>query len=388
MQKGSKMQTVRLFDTDQYTDSFEAKVLLCEKTDTGYKILLDKTAFFPEAGGQPCDTGVLDDIPVSFVKEENGKIYHYVEKPLCEGSTVKGKIDFDRRFCFMQNHSGEHIVSGIVHRKYGFNNVGFHLNEKFVTLDFDGILSREQLDEIEDEANKAVFENHPIRAYYPSKEEAKTVSYRSKKEVEGALRLVEIEGVDICACCAPHVSSTGEIGIIKLLDISRMRGGIRIVLKCGKYALSDYRNKYKNISNISDMLSAKQEESADAVHNLLSKYDDIKRDLSEQNRRMIEGLVKSSAPSQRFFFVKNFEMKELQIFSDSLHKTHGGIKAVFSGESGNYNFAICGEEEETEKILSAFRAAFSVRGGGRNGMVQGTVKADINAVKDFFEKEE
>lgn len=381
------MPTVKLYDADSHQKEFEATVISSEKCGELYRVLLDKTAFFPEAGGQPCDTGTIDGAAVKDVKEEGENIVHFTDSPLQIGKTVTGLIDFERRFLFMQNHSGEHIVSGIVHKKYGYDNVGFHLNEQFVTLDFNGVLTREQLDEIEDEANAAVFKNLPVRAYYPTEKELLSLDYRSKKEIEGAVRLVEIEGIDLCACCAPHVSFTGEIGLIKLLDISRMRGGTRIVLKCGGYALCDYRVKFSNILKISDLLSAKQEETADAVENLLVKSDDIKRKNSELKRSLAEGIIKAAKPDEIFFFEEDFDMKELQILADGLHKTYGGNKAVISGTEEKISFVLCGEENEISELFNSFKQSFAVRGGGRSGMFQGTVEASPEALKQFFKKE-
>lgn len=378
------MQTIKLYDTDSHLKEFTATVLSCEKTGEIYKTVLDKTAFFPEGGGQPSDTGYLNGVRVSEVKEENGEIYHFSAEGFKKGEKVNGKIDFERRFSFMQNHSGEHIVSGIVNRKYGFDNVGFHLNEHFCTLDFNGELTAEQLNEIENEANEIIYENRRIRAYYPTKEELKNINYRSKKEIEGDTRIVEIEGVDICACCAPHVKKTGEIGIIKLLEKSKMRGGIRIVLKCGRYALNDFKQCFLNTSKISESLSVKRENTAAAVENLLKKQDNIKQKTNELTRRFIEASVKTSSPDKNLFYEKDFDMRELQIFADGLHKAHSGVKAVFAGNGENLNFAACGDEQELNLFFARLKENFSVRGGGRNGMISGSINAEFSDLEKII----
>ncbi|MBR0466622.1 MAG: alanyl-tRNA editing protein [Clostridia bacterium] len=376
------MKTVKLYDQNAYIKDFSATVLLCEKCENGYKIQLDKTAFFPEEGGQPSDTGSINGVKVTYVIEENGIIYHYTEKPFQKDEKIEGHIDFNRRFVFMQNHSGEHIVSGVVYKNFGFNNVGFHLNEQFATVDFDGILSREMLDYVENAANDFVYKNLPVKAYYPTAEELKRINYRSKKEIDGDIRIVDIKGADICACCAPHVNSTGEIGIIKILDASKMRGGTRVVLKCGSLALLDYRDKFLNISEISAMLSAKQNESAKAVNSLISQNEALNQKVNELTRKITEIRV-LLAKDEPFCFVEDNNMKEMQLLADGLHKSSGKTHAVFSGKD-TYNFVICGDEAETEKIFSEFKDIFSVRGGGRNGMVQGSVNADIEKIKSFF----
>ncbi len=381
------MKTEKLYDNDSHLKEFKAAVLSCFKAESGYKIILDKTAFFPEGGGQPGDTGTLSDVRVLNTKEENGEIYHFTETPFEEGTEVTGKIDFARRFSFMQNHSGEHIVSGIVHRKYGFQNVSFHLNENFATLDFNGTLTREQLDEIEDEANGIVFSCVPVYTYYPTPEELKTIDYRSKKEISGDIRIVEIKGADVCACCAPHVKNTGEIGIIKLLDTVRMRGGTRITLKCGKYALADYRNKYFNVSAVADALSAKQEETFEAVKAQIKRADALTLCCSQLKHRLAEYIIKYADGGQVVFFEEDLDTKELQFLADGLHKTYGGIKAVFSGTDGALRFAMCAEDEKLKEVFERLKAAFPVKGGGRNGMVQGSVNTEFALITDFFKKE-
>ncbi len=377
------MKTEKLYYKNSFLSEFEATVLSCEKAENGYKIILDKTAFFPEGGGQPSDIGYIEDTKVSYVSEEGGEIFHYAENALEEGKTVCAKIDFKRRFSFMQNHSGEHIVSGIVNKIFGFNNVGFHLSERFVTLDFDGELNRNELDKVEILANKAIFENRKVSAFFPSESELENLVYRSKKEVEGPLRIVEIEGVDVCACCAPHIERTGQIGLIKLLDFEKMRKGTRIILKCGNLALEDYENKYKNIYQISNLLSVKQEETFKAVENLNGKLTEQKLKNSELKRRIIALMINFSDKEQTFFYEKEFDMKELQMLSDGLHKATGKTIAVFSGEEP-FAFSICGEEAELGETFARFKSAFNVRGGGRGTMMQGSVSGDIKAIEEFF----
>lgn len=376
--------TEKLYEVNAYTKEFTAKVLDLIQDDDFYKIVLDKTAFFPEGGGQAADIGTLDDIEIFDVQIENGVIYHYAKNPLEIGSEIKGIIDFDRRFNFMQNHTGEHIVSGIAHKLFGVNNVGFHLGEELVTIDFDKELTKEQLNTVELLANQKVWQNLPVNAYFPSDEELKNTDYRSKKEIDGALRLVVIKDTDICACCAPHIKNTGEIGIIKLLDTERMRGGIRIVLKCGAFALSDYQNKYENIAEISAMLSAKQENAFDAVIKLEEKLSLVNQKINELKKKIADLTISAANSDTNCLFLDDCDIKDLQIMADKLHKRFGGIKAVFSGSKQNYSFAICGEDNELQTVFAKFKSQFTVRGGGRDGMVQGTVVAAQEYIKKFF----
>lgn len=376
--------TEKLYDKNSYLNSFESTVLECFENKNGFVVVLDKTAFFPEGGGQAADTGFLGEAKVFDVQIKNDIIYHYTDKPIDTGIRVLGKIDFARRFAFMQNHTGEHIVSGITHKLYGLNNVGFHLGEDFVTVDFDGQLTRAQLNEIEYLANQKVWQNLPVRAYYPSKEELETAVYRSKKEIEGAVRLVEIKDTDICACCAPHVKNTGEIGIIKLLDFERMRGGIRIILKCGAFALNDYRVKYENVSDISALLSAKQENTAEAVKILDQKFADEKRKNSELKNKNAQLTVDAADKNTNCIFIEDCDIKGLQLIADKLHKTYGGIKGAFCASGEGYSFAICGDECEIDEFFKKFKSELSVKGGGRGGIVQGTVNADADKIKLHF----
>lgn len=376
--------TEKLYEQNAYTKEFTAVVLECTHVDDFYKIVLDKTAFFPEGGGQASDVGTIDNIEIFDVQIEDGIIFHYSKEYLEIGKNVCGKIDFDRRFNFMQNHTGEHIVSGIAHKLFGVNNVGFHLGEELVTIDFDKELTRAELDEIEYLANQTVWKNLSVTAYFPSDDELKSTDYRSKKEIDGAVRLVKIKDTDICACCAPHVNFTGEIGVIKLLDTEKMRGGIRIVLKCGQFALLDYQNKFKNIASIGALLSAKQENAYESVQKLDEKHALANQKIGELKKKIAELTIATVTNEQACVFVDDYEVKDLQTMADKLYKKFGGIRAVFSKNTDNFTFAICGEDNELQDLFAKFKLQFAVRGGGRGGMVQGTVEAEKEDIKLFF----
>ena len=375
--------TVKLYDENSHLFEFEATVLSCEGASENFAVVLDRTAFFPEGGGQASDRGTLGNASVLDVQLADGIITHFTDRPLKVGETVTGVLDRQRRFDYMQQHSGEHIVSGVAHRLFGCENVGFHLGEDIVTLDFDKWLDREQIALIEKKANEAVFRNVRFKTYYPDADTLPTLSYRSKKELEGAVRIVEIEDTDMCACCAPHVDFAGEIGLIKLLDCEKLRGGVRIELKCGMRALEDYNQKYRNTARIGALLSVKQHETADAADRLYEQLNAEKQQITALKKRLCEALV-ASAGEQSLLFAEGLDIKELQILADGLHKKTGKIQAVFSATSGGFAFAICGEPQQTESLFADFKKSFSVRGGGRNGMVQGTVQANEEQIKLFF----
>ena len=181
------MQTTeKIYDADAYISEFTATVLSCEADKKGYRVLLDRTAFFPEEGGQKADKGTLDGLTVTDVQEEALLIYHYLTTPLAVGKLVQGKIDFEDRYRKMQNHTGEHIACGIIHALYGLDNVGFHLSNEDVTFDISGELNREQLNEVEDLANRAIYRNIPVMASYPTAEELKEMQYRAKLSLQTA----------------------------------------------------------------------------------------------------------------------------------------------------------------------------------------------------------
>ncbi len=361
--------TEKLYDIDSHIREFEATVIACE----GNAVVLDKTAFFPEGGGQTADTGVIDGVPVLDVQEKGGIIYHYLEKEIEVGKVVRGVLDWDKRFDKMQNHSGEHIVSGIVHSLYGYDNVGFHLSDTEMTMDFDGMLNRTQLCEIERKANEVIWRNAAFNCYYP--ESLEGLEYRSKLDLTENVRLVEIEDCDKCACCAPHVNTACEIGIIKILDFCKNKGGIRIWAVCGGRALKDYNERYHNDLEISAMLCCPQSNIAKAVEKQIENIEALKYEIGGLKRRIISDLCEgfTTDESVTALFQDGFDIKELQLLSDALHKKTDGIRAVFSGQESEYAFAICGDSQKLDAWFKEFKSRLTVRGGGRNGMVQGTV---------------
>lgn len=378
--------TEKLYDIDSHLWEFTAKVIDSAESENGFVTVLDRTAFFPEGGGQASDTGFLNGIRVYDVQIKDDIIYHYTEKPLKKGEPITGNLDKARRFDYMQQHSAEHIVSGVAHRLYGCENVGFHLGEDIVTLDFDKFLNTQQILEIEKEANEAVFRNVQFRTYYPDTKTLATLIYRSKKELEGAVRIVEIEDTDSCACCAPHVNVAGEIGAIKLLGGEKLRGGIRLELKAGSRALADYNEKYDNIRKISSRLCVKQNETAEAVERLLRQLSEQKAEFNTLKRNALEERIKAFNPESHITaeFENGMEMKDLQHFSDALYKKAGGIRAVFSPTAGGFLFAICGGEKELSAFFADFKSRYCVKGGGRGTMVQGTVFAEAEKIAAYI----
>ena len=247
--------------------------------------MLDQTVFFPEGGGQPADTGVLGGARVLDVQLLPDAIVHYTDAPLAPGAQVRGQIDWPQRFRRMQGHSGEHIISGLIHKEYGFDNVGFHLGEDAITMDYSGELTWTQLMHIEQLANEAVYRNVPIRAEYPAPEQLAHMEYRSKLDLKEDIRIVTVEGYDVCACCAPRVTHTGELGAIKFTSLMRHRGGVRVTILCGSDAEADYREKSAQVAALSAQLSVRQADVVPAVQRLLDEIAQRKAAAAELERR-------------------------------------------------------------------------------------------------------
>ena len=380
--------TEKLFYTDSHLQEFTAEVVSCRPCDNGYEAALSRTAFFPEGGGQAADTGVIDGIRVYDVQEKGEQIFHYLEGELEEGKTVTGQIDWDKRFSRMQQHSGEHIVSGIVHARFGYDNVGFHLNDELCTLDLSGPLTKEELREVENAANEAVFANVPVQISYPSKEKLKTLDYRSKIEIDGQVRIVTIPGYDVCACCAPHVYFTGEIGLIKLVQSQNYKGGIRITMLCGRRALKDYQQKEESVKAIMGSLSAKEELIAEAVERVKEECTQLKSELAETRYQILEAQAEKIPEGQKkvCIFDSKLSGNEPRKLMNLVLKKGTEVCAVFAGnEESGYRYVIGSETEDVRPYSKILKEQFDGRGGGKPVMVQGSVNGSEEAIRKVFE---
>lgn len=368
---------MRLFDIDSYIKEFDATVISVKAKDGVFLIELDKTAFFPEGGGQRGDTGFLNDIEVLDTREEDGKIYHYTRVPLEVNLVVHGKLDWEKRFYKMQNHTAEHIISGLVYKKFGYDNTGFHLGDDYVTLDFNGVISQEEIEKIEREANILSFEAHPIKAWYP--ENPKNFSYRSKLDLTSNLRLVEIEGIDLCACCAPHVKNSSEVGLIKIISTEKYKGGVRILLKSGMF-LFDTLNLYqKTLKNISALLSLPPEETFNGVKKLTDKI----TELNYKNNGLKSQLLKNSLEKaiEPYAFVDSPDL--LKDAVNILAQKHSLCGAFSGDDNTGYRFMIF--TSDLKKIHSQLKEKLNASGGGRDNMLQGMAKSTRLEIMNFFD---
>ena len=381
------MKTVKLYDTDSYVKEFTAKVISCEVDGNLWLTVLDRTAFFPEAGGQESDKGFINDIPVDDVQIKDSVIYHRMLQPVEAGSEVQCRLDWNRRFFNMQNHTGEHVFSGIAHKMFGCENVGFHLGSEEVTVDFDIELDEVQIDAIEFMANRAVYNNLPVTVEYPDSDKLSTLEYRSKLELTEDVRIVTIKDIDVCACCAPHVASTGEIGLIKVMSFMRHRGGVRIFMKCGEYAVKDAISKQKNLSKIAVALCAKPNETAATFekfyndHNeLKQKFSMLKKELSQLKAKNIE-----DTDGNIVLFEDGADMNSLRAIVLDGMKHAGGVCAGFSGDDEKgYTYVIASQSVALRAKSKEINTSLNGKGGGSDEMIQGSVKATREEIEKYF----
>lgn len=384
--------TKKLYDLDAYQREFEAEVLSCEerkeKDGAVYEVILNQTLFFPEEGGQSPDKGAIEEIKVLDVQIKKDVIVHTLEHPLEAGVKVHGVIDWQHRFSNMQQHSGEHIFSGLVHSKFGFNNVGFHLSDNIVTMDFDGVMSAEDVADIEYRANEVIVENLPVQVTFPSKEELAVLDYRSKIEIEGQVRIVTIPGVDVCACCAPHVRHTGEIGMLKVMSLSNYKGGVRISILCGFRALYAFRQKAEIISAISGSLSANQELLPELVEKMKNSNQDLKYRLAGAKQKLMEGKLAEIPKEQEHvvLFETDIETQVMRNVVNELTAVHSGICGMFVGtEEEGYQFIIGSSTRDCREIAALLREKAGARGGGSAAMIQGSVKAEERELMELLQ---
>ena len=384
-------KTVRLYDQDAYATKFEAEVLACEEVEEKegkvYQVWLDQTLFFPEEGGQSPDMGTIDGIKVLDVQIKDEVITHTLAAPLAVGTTVKGVVDWKHRFYNMQQHSGEHIFSGIVHNRFGYDNVGFHLSDSIVTMDFNGVITAEDIEEIETEVNQAIIENIPVEVSYPTKEELKVLEYRSKIEIEGQVRIVTIPGYDVCACCAPHVRRTGEIGMLKVMNVQSYKGGVRISILCGFRALEAFRQKADIITELMAQFSTNQEALVENVTKLKNTNQTMKNQLASAKQELMEYKVAAIPEDSEnaILFESDLDTPVVRNVVNGLVEQFTGICAVFVGndESG-YQFIIGSKNKDCRQIAAALREKLSARGGGSDKMIQGSVAASQLQIEELL----
>ena len=376
----------KLYEKDAYLTRFSARVESCDPGKKGFEILLSQTAFYPEGGGQPWDTGTLGGVRVLEVHERAGRVVHICDGPLAPGGTVEGAVDWARRFDLMQNHSGEHIVSGIAHAKWGCDNVGFHMGSEVITIDLNTVLSEEQLAELEDAANRYLWQDRPVQITCPDPEALKSLEYRSKKELSGRVRIVSFPGADCCACCGTHVSSAGQVGLVKLLSVQKFREGVRIELVCGGRALAYINRVMGQNHRVSNLLSAKPFETGAAAERLLEENAALKSRIYELEERRFHALALARAGEDSpVVFEPGLSPDGLRRLCDALLRVCPGRCACFSGEEGQgHRYAIGAKEGDLRPFTKELNQALGGRGGGKPGFVQGSLQAGEEEIRAFL----
>ena len=380
------MQTRKLYYEDSHLRTFTAEVLSCEKTEKGYEVILEATAFYPEGGGQAADTGTLNGVRVTDTRERGETVVHFCEAALEPGTLAEGVIDYDNRFHRMQQHSGEHIVSGIINRRYGYHNVGFHMGSDIITIDFDGVIPAEDLAELEAEANSAVWQNLPVKCWYPSEEELPNVFYRTKRALPWPVRIVQVPGFDSCACCGTHVQATGEIGLIKLFSVMGFRGGTRMEMACGASALKLLNHAYEQNRQVSQAFSAKIEETGAAARRMNEVEAALKYLIVGPEKRIFAGIADSCAgKGDVVYFEENLDNVAVRDLADAIADTCGGRAAVFSGsDEAGYAFCLVTRDGDLRQFGKEMTKALNGRGGGKPNFQQGRVNAKKDEIEAFF----
>lgn len=386
-------ETIRLYDEDAYGVEFDATVIGCRRkaddADNLYELELDRTLFFPEEGGQSPDKGTIDGADVLDVQIRKGVITHTVNQPFEEGMQVHGKIDWNHRFSNMQQHSGEHIFSGVVHSRFGFENVGFHLSDQIVTMDFNGVLTAKDVEEVEDAVNEAIAKNVEIVVTYPSKEELKNLEYRSKIEIEGQVRIVTVTGYDVCACCAPHVRRTGEIGMLKVMSVQNYKGGVRISILCGFRALMAFREKAAVIDELTSMFTCGQEMLVDNIAKQKSLNQTLKSELGSAKMQLMDYRLAEIPEDMQdvILFERDLDMNVARAAVNKLTETREGVVALFVGDDGSgYNYIVGSKTVDCREIAAGMKEELAARGGGSNRMIQGSLGTTREKLQQFLSK--
>ena len=382
------METEKLYYADPFLRAFTATVLDCQPLKTGFSVVLDRTAFYPEGGGQPADQGTLGGVSVIDVHEKDGVVFHNCEKSVEIGETISGEIDWARRFDHMQQHSGEHILSGILCETFHCDNVGFHMGADTVTIDYNAEISWEQVLEAERQSNDYIYADVPIEITFPAREALQSLDYRSKKELTGQVRIVRFPGADCCACCGTHVLRSGQVGLVKILSCQKFREGVRMEILCGRRALDFLSKNWEQNRAVGQRLSVKVLETAAAVERLEAELNAAKARQSQLEDELFASIAeKQAGKGDVVLFQPPLRPDSVRKLADALGKTCGGLAAVFSGEDGQYAYALVrSDSEDISPLVKALNAVLHGRGGGRNGFAQGSVQSNRAEIEAFFKE--
>lgn len=382
------MDTEKLYEADPACGEFTAVVQTCQPGAGGFLVSLDRTAFYPEGGGQPADQGTLDNVAVTDVHEKNGVVFHTCADFVEIGKQVTGRIDWNRRFDHMQQHSGEHILSGILCNHYHCDNVGFHLGADTVTIDYNADLTWEQVLAAEDAANAILWADVPVEVSYPHQEALAALDYRSKKALTGQVRIVTVPGADCCACCGTHVRRAGQVGLIKVLSCQKFREGVRLEILCGKRAMAHLSQVYQQNRGVAQRLSVKPLDTLAAVTRLETELAAAKGRVAELEEQVFAQLAQQKADAgDVVLFQPPLRVDAVRRLADAVAQRCGGLAAVFAGEDTQFSYALVrADGADIAPLVKRLNTALQGRGGGRGGFAQGSVQADAAAIQDFFQQ--
>lgn len=381
------MEVRKLYYTDSCQKIFTGEVLACREAKAGWEIILDATAFYPEGGGQPSDTGRLGDRQVLQVWEDGDTVIHLCDGPLPVGDSVQGVIDWERRLDLMQQHTGEHILSGLIHKTLGYHNVGFHMGKQLVEIDFDGPISWEQAMELEKQANRAIWDNLPVNCTVPSPEELEKMVYRSKRKLPWPVRIVEIPGIDSCACCGVHTKTTGEVGLIKIISCAKFHDGVRLELVCGGRAYAYVAAIFEENRKISQLLSAKMPETYQAVQRLSEGLNEEKLRAAALQKQVFDSVAKSYVNQENVVhFEENLTGGQLRLLAEKISCVCGGYAAVFSSAGDGFDYCLAQPGADLREMGKTMNQALCGRGGGKPEFQQGHVQARREEILAFFGK--
>jgi len=379
------MEVRKLYYEDCTLKTFTATVTGCTPVKGQWQITLNATAFYPEGGGQACDTGTLGGVNVLDVREKEGQIVHLCDGALPVGAEVTGAIDWERRLDQMQQHAGEHILSGLIHKAFGYHNVGFHVGKEVMEVDFDGLIDAQALAELEEQANRAVWEDIPLRCWYPTEEELPGVTYRTKKALPWPVRIVQIPGIDSCACCGVHVARTGQIGLIKILSCTKFHQGVRLEMVCGGRAYRYMSRVYEQNRQVSQTFSAKILETGEAAKRFANQLSQEKIRAATLEKQVFAAIAAGYAgKGNTLHYQPDLTGGGVRELADKIAETCGGTAAVFTGDEGNYQICLISKEDDLKVFGAELTKTLGGRGGGKPGSFQGSVNATREQISTFF----
>ncbi len=377
-----------LFYKNVYLKECDAEVLSIEESKNGYDVVLTQTIFYPEGGGQSCDTGFINEAHVTSVKRKNDVIIHTVDKELKVGEKVHLKLDWERRYDHMQNHTGEHILSGIIHKLYGYENVGFHMDEEKIQADYDGVLNKEDVEKIEKEINEVIHQNIPVVETYPTDTELETLEFRSKKELVGKVRIITIDDVDICACCGTHVKSTAEVNLIKILSFEKHKNGTRLEMMSGNRALKDYMQKHEQNTKLFQMFSVKPYVVYDAVNKLNNEYHSLQKDYVALQVEYLNSKVNTFTESNYILDILDISlsMQAMRDYANKLIEKSKYVCVVAKKDEENYLYVLASKTEKVNELSKKLNSILNGKGGGKDTFAQGSFHSTKEDIKEKIEE--